>query len=190
MMRRQATGGVMTGRLLISLIARCERAFLGQVRRDHDRHVVVLAPTRAGGWRRSTTSYLPEDRRDLRHHARLVLGQHAQVIARLQLLERQHVGGRRWRRGRCCSCLNASGGGAQGGLDHVGDDGRRGRHLPRAAAVEEAVAQRVAVDADRVEAAADFGQHVVLVHQRRVHAKRRARSPRAVRSAIASSLMT
>ena len=56
--------------------------------------------------------------------------------------------------------------GAQCDADDVGDDRRRRGHLPCAAAVEEAVAQRVAVHADRVEAAADVGEDVNLARLR------------------------
>ena len=62
------------------------------------------------------------------------------------------------------------------------------RHLARAAAVKQGVAQCMAVDADGVESAADFGQHIVLVHERGMHAK--DQPVVASWSAIASSLIT
>ncbi len=70
---------------------------------------------------------------------------------------------------------------SQGYADQVRHDGAGGGHLSRAASIKERMAQRVAIDADGVEAAADFGQHVILMDKRRMHAQRQP----SVRAALA-----
>ena len=57
-----------------------------------------------------------------------------------------------------------------GGFGEVGDDGTRGRVLAGAAAVEERVADDVAMDGERIEDAVDAGQDVLLRDERGMHA--------------------
>ena len=128
--------------------------------------------------------------RDLGHDARHVPGRQPQVIARLKLFDRQHRRAARAESGKILQLLEEQRGRADRDADQVGDDRAGGGHLAGASAIEKRVAQRVAVDADRVEAAAHFGQHVVA-DERASDARAGASSPHPRRrSPIASSLMT
>jgi MFS family permease len=64
--------------------------------------------------------------------------------------------------------------GAHRHVNQIGDHSAGRGRLSGAATVEKRMTQRVPIDADRIKTAAHFGQHIVAVHERRVHAERQS----------------
>ena len=119
-----------------------------------------------------------EDARDVGEHAGPVVHAHAQVVAGLDLADRQErqvgelVGLEREMR----HAMLGVGGVHARHVDEVGDDRARGRLGAGARAVVERRADGVALDQHRVHRAFDVGDQPLRRDQRRMHAQLDARS--------------
>src|SRR5688572_29895 len=124
------------------------------MRRNDDRHHLIgVGLVLEDG--REAYPVVAKDPGDLRHHAGYIHRHQAKVIAGLEFVDGQHIGGAVGCRGEDAELLEGQRGDAHSDVDDVGDDGAGGGELAGAAAVKKGVTEGAAVDTDGVETSAD-----------------------------------